>query len=67
MSIFDKDLVTKEIQIHEDCPDLENRLTFLGILPEGTDLRNYIKLDESLVVDPTNGNMYMIKDTRGFC
>ena len=62
MSLFDKDLVTKEIPVfREDYTVLGNRLTFMGKLPNGTDISNFIEVDKSFIVDPLNGNMY-IKD-----
>lgn len=63
MSIFDKDLVEKEIPLYSEDTILGNKITFMGVLPEGTDVSHYIKIDNSFICDPTNGELYILQSS----
>lgn len=59
MSLFDRDIIEKDIPIFKDNTILGNQLNFRGILPEDMDTSNFIVINELFFCDPSNGNIYI--------
>ncbi len=64
MSLFDKDLVTKEVpDYQEEYSQLWSKIVFCGELPEDSDISNpkFIQYGYNIILDTETYKLYIIK------
>ena len=66
MSLFDTDLIQKEIDPQVILDTLTGQLTYRGELPADANMKEFIEIDRGLVVNIYNGDVYNTCDERSY-